>query len=72
MAQPTGTLAPPQLLHYSTWAADGVLHARYHQELTPAAIEYGCVQEIQATTALELTQEAARNRIRVWVWETRP
>ncbi|MGW6498529.1 hypothetical protein [Nonomuraea angiospora] len=74
MDQPTGTTTPPQppqLLHYRTWVDEYGLHARLCQELPVGAIVYGCEQEIHADTVLELMQEAARNRVKVWSWESR-
>lgn len=60
---------PPPLLLYETWSDEQGHHARLHQELPRDALDYGCVQEVQASNATELTQEAARNRIKVWAWE---
>lgn len=70
MGQPTGT--PPPLLLYRTWINAAGFHARLRRLLPPGALVYGCVQELQAGTVLELTQEAVRNRVKVWAWETRP
>lgn len=73
MAQPTGgdqPAQPPGLLHYKTWADEEGYHARLFQELPQDALDYGCVQEVWAMTETELIQEAARNRVRVWSWES--
>lgn len=72
MSNPTGSEPPVQsrgLLHYETWADDEGYHARLHQELPQDALDYGCVQEVSASTETELTQEAVRNRVKVWAWE---
>lgn len=61
---------PRSLLHYETWVDDGGYHARLNQELPQDALDYGCVQEIGATTETALIQEAARNRVKVWTWES--
>lgn len=60
---------PPPLLLYETWSDEQGHHARLHQKLPQEALDYGCVQEVQASNATELTQEATRNRIKVWAWE---
>ncbi|MEV6036086.1 hypothetical protein AB0L65_33365 [Nonomuraea sp. NPDC052116] len=73
MEQPTDGDQPAQpreLLHYDTWADEEGYHARLFQELPRDALDYGCVQEIWATTETELIQEAARNRVKVWTWES--
>ncbi|KAB8186824.1 hypothetical protein FH608_045865 [Nonomuraea phyllanthi] len=61
---------PPKLLHYETWADERGYHARFDELLPDGALGYGCVQEVQAPTETELTQEAVRNRVRVWTWQT--
>lgn len=62
----------PALSRYRTWTDEEGYHARFLEELSESAIDYGCVQEIWARTELELAQEAVRNQVRVWAWETRP
>lgn len=72
MNNPTDSGRPAQphsLLHYETWADDEGYHARLHQELPQDALDYGCVQEVSAASETELTQEAVRNRVKVWAWE---
>jgi hypothetical protein len=62
----------PALTRYRTWTDEEGFHARLLVELPESAIRYGCLQEIWARTELELTQEAVRNQVRVWAWETAP
>lgn len=60
------------LWDYDTWQdADG-FHARLKRHLSAGAIRHRCLQKLRADTALELMQEAVRNRVRVWLWESTP
>ncbi|TMS00222.1 hypothetical protein [Nonomuraea basaltis] len=72
MDNPTDNGQPSQprgLLQYETWADGDGFHARLFQKLPQNALDYGCVQEVRAATETELTQEATRNRVKVWAWE---
>lgn len=60
---------PPELLGYTTWHAEDGYHARYDTQLPETVLAAGCKQELVAATPLELTQEGARNRIRIWRWQ---
>lgn len=60
---PDRPAAAPALLGYFTWHDEDGYHARAKPELkAPPELS-----EVHAATALELTQEAVRNRVRVWV-----
>lgn len=75
MTQPTDDEQPVQprtLLYYETWLDNEGYHARLYQTLPEEALQYGCVQEVRAATETELIQAAARNRIRLWTWESQP
>lgn len=59
----------PHLYDYDVWVdADG-FHARPKEDVSNAADSYHCLQQIDAGTALELIQEAVRNRVRIWRWQ---
>lgn len=60
----------PDLLDHITWRDAGGYHAVYAKALSPEALEFGCRQQIDAATPLELTQEAVRNRSRINLWTT--
>lgn len=62
---------PPQLFDHDTWADATGFHGRYKTELPPGAIAYGCRQTVSAPTARELVHEAVRNRLAVWIWDSR-
>lgn len=62
---------PPTLFDYDTWCDKDGYHARFRQRLPKSALAYGCRQVLDEPTARELGWEATRNRVRVWVWETR-
>lgn len=67
MADPTDDSQapqPPRLLGYETWTDETGFHAR-PSDAAPGS------QEIHAATALGLTQEAVRARVRRWRRETR-
>lgn len=62
----------PELVDYAVWHDVHGYHARYIDELSEAAIARGCVREIHDPDPHALLAAAVRNRISVWVAETRP
>lgn len=62
----------PPILGYEVWHDTDGYHARYVHMLCEHAREYGCVQELHDLDPRALQRRAVVNRIRVWVFQSRP
>ncbi|WP_043618771.1 hypothetical protein [Nonomuraea candida] len=60
---------PRDLMSYATWLDEEGYHALLYRRLPPDAIEYGCLQQVWATTEEEMRRAAAQNQIKIWEWE---
>lgn len=62
----------PEIFDYTVFVDGDGLTAVFRGELGAAALEAGCQRVMHAPDVLTLTQEIVRNRVRIWVWQTRP
>lgn len=66
------TIGPPSILGYEVrHEADGY-HARYCQVIDEHARAFGCLQQLHDVDPRALLRRAVANRVRVWVYQSRP